>query len=126
MLLSKNHDPKMFQNIMNRIVWKCFLFSLHFQWSLRFLEKAFIWLQKVSSTKTLPTSKVESLVKPNFDLNQTCKIILIQNHEIWSFNATELIDILIKDRRKLLHLWKMSKNWSLEVLGRVKTKYMFA
>ena len=68
------------------------------------------WLQKVSSTKTLPTSKVESLVKPNFDLNQTCKIILTQNHEIWNFNATELIDILIKDRRKLLHLWKMSKN----------------
>ena len=126
MLLSKNHDPKMFQNIMNRIVWKCFLCSLHFQWSLRFLEKAFIWLQKVSSTKTLPTSKVESLVKPNFDLNQTCKIILPQNHEIWNFNATELIDILIKDRRKFLHLWKMSKNWSLEVLGRVKTKYMFA
>ena len=92
---------KMFENIMNRVVWKCFLCTLHFQWSLRFLVKAFIWLKKVSSTKTLPIGKVDSFLKSSFDLNQTCKIVLTQNHEIWNFTATELLDIFVKDRRKV-------------------------
>ena len=40
-------------------------------------------------------------VKSNFHLNQTCKIVLTQNHEIWNFTATESLDIFIKDRRKV-------------------------
>ena len=75
-----------------------------------------VWPKKVSLIKKLPVSKLESFLKSNFDLNQTWKIVLTQNHKIWNFNATELLDILINDRRKALQFCKRSK------LGRVMTK----
>ena len=75
-----------------------------------------VWPKKVSLIKKLPVSKLGSFLKSNFDLNQTWKIVLTQNHKIWNFNATELLDILINDRRKALQFCKKSK------LGRVMTK----
>ena len=49
---------------------------MHFQLSFKFLEKVLIWLTNVSSIEKLQNSKVESFLKPLFDLNQTCKIVL--------------------------------------------------
>ena len=46
--------------------------------------------QKVGSMKKLPTSKVEYFLKSKFNLNQTSKLVLTQNHKIWNFNAADL------------------------------------
>ena len=63
--------------------------------------------QKNSAIKNLPISKVETFLNSNFDLNQIYKIMLTQSHEIWNFNATDLLYIVIKDRINALKLKKM-------------------
>ena len=97
------------QNIMTRIVWQFSFCSLLFQRSFSFLEKVLIWLKKVTYISKLPVSKNKSFLKPNFDLTQTCKIELTQNHEISDFNATDLFDIFIKERIMLCSYEKYQK-----------------
>ena len=75
------------------IVWKLSVCFLHFQWWFQFLEKTLTWCKKVSSIKELPISGDESFVGSIFDLNWTCKKLLIQNLLIWNFNATDLLYI---------------------------------
>ena len=93
-----------FQLIMTMIVWKMFFCTLNFQWSLTFLIKALIWLKSVSSIRKLlqwsltflikaliwlksvssirkrSINKSKNFLESNFQLNQTCKIALTQNH----------------------------------------------
>ena len=93
-----------FQPIMTRIVWNMFFCTLNFQWSLAFLIKALIWLksvssirellqwsltflikaliwlQSVSSIRKLTINKPKNFLESNFQLNQTYKIALTQNH----------------------------------------------
>ena len=55
-----------------------------------------VYLAKnVSSTKNLPIEKIQSFLKSDVDLNQTCKIVLTQKHQIWDLNATETFFIII-------------------------------
>ena len=67
-------------NIIIKIVWQFFSWSVHFPWSFEFFEKAFIWLKKVSSIKKLPISKLESFLKTKSDLKETFKITLMHDH----------------------------------------------
>ena len=93
-----------FQPILTRIVWNMFFCTLNFQWSLTFLikvliwlksvssirellqwsltflTKALIWLQSVSSIRKLTINKPKNFLESNFQLNQTYKIALTQNH----------------------------------------------
>ena len=112
-----------FQNLSTMIVGKCFISSMHFQWSIMFLKKkkGLIWLKKVSSIKKQPIRTVESFLKSKFELNQTLKMVLPQNLEIWNLNRNVLIYIHItKNKRKTLQLWEMSKTW--RELDQVLTK----
>ena len=95
---------------------------MHFQWSIMFLKKkGLIWLKKVSSIKKLPIRTVESFLKSNFELNQTFKMVLLQNLEIWNLNRNVLIYIhFTKNKRKTFQLWEMSKTW--RELDQVLTK----
>lgn len=95
---------------------------MHFQWSIMFLKKkGLIWLKKVSSIKKQPIRTVESFLKSNFELNQTFKMVLPQNLEIWNLNRNVLIYIHItKNKRKTFQLWEMSKTW--RELDQVLTK----
>ena len=95
---------------------------MHFQWSIMFLKKkGLIWLKKVSSIKKLPIRTVESFLKSNFELNQTFKMVLPQNLEIWNLNRNVLIYIhFTKNKRKTFQLWEMSKTW--RELDQVLTK----
>ena len=54
--------------------------------------------------KKLPVSKIESLLKSGFNLNQMCEIVVIDNCEIWNFNATWVLYIFVKYRKKALKL----------------------
>ena len=40
----------------------------------------------------------------NYDLNETCKIVLTQNRCIWNFSTIELLEISRKDRKRALHI----------------------
>ena len=77
----------------------------------------FIWLEKVSSITKVVIRKGESFLKSNFDLNQMGKIVLKQNHEIWNFNAADLLYIFIKDWRNALKFKNMPKDWNLKETG---------
>ena len=59
---------------------KIFFDSLPYQWSYNILEKVPIWLQNISSFRKQLSSKIESFLNANFDLNQGYKIVLTQNH----------------------------------------------
>ena len=65
----------------------------------------------------LPITKIGRFLRSFFDLNQTCKIVLTQNHWFWNLYATGLPFIFFKNWRKSLKLWKMWKSWSLKKIG---------
>ena len=76
--------------------------------------------KNVSSIKKLLISKVESFVKSNFDTNKKCKIILTQNHYIWSFSITNYFFVFIKRIAKYLKVMENVKNWGLK---EIETSY---
>ena len=55
-----------------------------------------VFRKKVSSVKNLPTSKVESFVKSNLHLNQTCTIVFTQNHSIRTLGQMNCLIFLTK------------------------------
>ena len=67
-------------------------------------KKGLIWLKKVSSIKKQPIRTVESFLKSNFELNQTFKMVLPQNLEIWNLNRNVLIYIHITKNKKTFQL----------------------
>ena len=76
---------------------------MHIQWSYKFLEKVLIWLKNVSSIEKLQNSEVESFLNPNFDLNQTCKIVLQKTIEFGTL--IQMSDFIFS--------WKMEKSSDL-------------
>ena len=72
------------------------------------------WFQKFSSINKLPISKVESFLKSNLDQNQICNIMLTQNHEIWNFNAIDLLYILLKTEEILWSYGKCQRKLNID------------
>ena len=50
--------------------------------------------------------------------------MLTQDHYIWNFNATNLLYIFIEERKNVLKLQKMLKNWSWKGIRQSRTKYL--
>ena len=61
-----------------------------------------------------------------FDLNQIRKIVLIQNHLIWNFNATDLLYILLKFIEMLWSYEKCQKIGVGKGMDQVRTKNLLA
>ena len=60
------------------------------------MGKVLISSKNVGSIKKLLISKVESFVKSHFDTNKKCKIILTQNHYIWSLSVSDYFFFSLK------------------------------
>ena len=87
-------NPAKWSNTFKQIVsccrgtgWKCLTIS----WVGAYkVKKTLSWLKKQnSSTKKLPLTKVDSISKEIFDLNQIYKIVLRENCYVWNRNVTE-------------------------------------
>ena len=76
--------------------------------------KMLIWFKKLSSVKTVPRSNGDSFLQSVFDLNWICKMLLTNNDQIWTFNATDLLDIFLKYWRNTLIKYKISKKLKFE------------
>ena len=111
---------------MTRIVWKFPFCSLHLQWWFRFLEKVLMWLKNVTSIKNLPTSNVESFLKPNFWPKSN-----VQNSAYTkpvNVKLTKLI-CFIFSLKFIEMLWSYKACQKIGVRsrqGRVRTKCLFA
>ena len=71
----------------------------------------------VSYLKNPRASDAESFLEAIFDLNWICKILFTWNRQIWTFNATDLLNILLKDSRNAFKIATMLKNECLKKTG---------
>ena len=115
----------MFQNIITKIVWKSSFCSIHFQWSLNFLEKIITCFKKVNSVKELPKSKRESFLESIFDLNYCLNCL----HNTIKFGSLRQLTCLLFSISIERIVWWYTKCQKIKVwrrLGRVRAKNLFS
>lgn len=94
---------KKFQNIITRNTWNIFFFwSLDLQWWFKYWKKSYFGSKKDSSTNKLSMTKVESFLKPIFDLNQIPGIVFTKTINLGNYTQPSWNTLLLKIRFRLL------------------------
>ena len=107
--------------MMTKNIWNFSFFSVKFKWWFKFLEKALILFERVTSIKNLPISKVKSFLKSNFKVKYAKQCL---HKTIKSGTLTQLTCFIFL--LKLIEmLWTSKKCQTIGVareLGWVRTK----
>ena len=79
-----------------------FFWSLDLQWWFKYWKKSYFGSKKDSSTNKLSMTKVESFLKPIFDLNQIPGIVFTKTINLGNYTQPSWNTLLLKIRFRLL------------------------